>query len=169
MRIRSGRRADLNDVAELWEDCGLVPAFRGFRNELQRKLLRDPDLFVVAVEDGRVLGAATGGFDGRVTYVGRMAVHPDIRRQGIGRQLVAELRRRLAAAGAPPGELLVMDDHAPGRAFWEGLGYAAGPPLPTYTPALPGSEDRAIAARPPRSEQREPPPQAPALPGSEDG
>lgn len=136
-RIRPGRGSDLNDVADLWDRCGLTPSYVGFRNELQRKLIRDPDLFVVAVTEGRVVGAATGGFDGRVAYVSRMAVHPAVRLRGIGRQLAEELRRRLDEAGAPGGPLLVLDDHDDGRRFWTGLGYVRGPALPTYVPPEP--------------------------------
>lgn len=50
IRMRRARSADLNEIADLWSDCGLVPSERGFRNEMGRMLIKSPELFLVASE-----------------------------------------------------------------------------------------------------------------------
>lgn len=132
MRIRSGEGPDLNAVVELWAAGGLAPSFVGFRNELQRKLLRDPDLFLIADEEGVVVGALTAGWDGRMPWVSRLAVHPQWRRRGVARQLLRELRRRLDRQGAPTDMILVLDDRDAGRNFWESVGYRRARRYPSY-------------------------------------
>lgn len=124
VRVRRARSHDLNDVVGLWQGCGLVPSARGFRNELQYKLLREPNLALVAERDGEVVGAVTGGYDGRASWVSRLGVRGDARRQGIGRLLVSRLLERLADVGASTDELLVLDETANGQVFWHGLGFA---------------------------------------------
>ena len=82
LRVRRARSFDLNEVADLWADCGLVPSPRGFRNEMERMLLRAPELFLVAVDTGdggAIVGAVLGSFDGRIATVSRLATHPDHR------------------------------------------------------------------------------------------
>ncbi|MPZ89806.1 MAG: GNAT family N-acetyltransferase [Nitriliruptorales bacterium] len=132
MRIRSGLGPDLNAVVELWAAAGLAPSFVGFRNELQRKLMRDPDLFLVAEEGGQVVGALTGGWDGRMPWVSRLAVHPEWRRRGIARRMLQELRRRLDRHGAPTEMILVLDDRDAGQNFWESVGYRQSRGYPSY-------------------------------------
>lgn len=136
VHVRTGLGHELNDVVDLWGRCGLVPGFVGFRNELQRKLDADPDLFLVAVDDGGIVGALTGGFDGRTAWVSRLAVHPGHRRRGVGRLLVDALRDRLARRGAPSDRLVVLDDHDAGRRFFTGIGWEPDRPATTYR--LPG-------------------------------
>lgn len=131
-RIRPARSHDLNEVVAVWQGCGLVPSTRGFRNELTYKLLRDRELALVAEQDGAIVGAAIGGYDGRAAWVARLGVRPDARRQGVARLLVAELLRRLSDMGAPTNDLVVLDETAEGRAFWQSLGFTETPGATRY-------------------------------------
>ncbi len=124
--VRTGQPTDLNAVVELWATCDLVPGFVGFRNELQRQIARDPQLFLVAHEEGDVVGALVAGWDGRLAWVSRFAVRPDRRRRGIARQLAEGLLGRLGALGAS-GRLVVLDELDEGSAFWEASGLDEGP------------------------------------------
>lgn len=125
-KVRDGRTLDLNAVVGLWEDCGLVPAFVGFRNELQRQVARDPRLFLVAHDEGEVVGAIVGGWDGRLAWVSRFSVRPDRRREGIARVIADAFLTRLEELGRP-ARLVVLDDLAEGTAFWQARGLAEGP------------------------------------------
>ncbi len=94
--------------------------------EVERKLERDPELFLVA-EDGdsppRLVGVVMGSYDGRRGWIFRLAVDPARRRQGIGRALVEELERRYQAMGVLAIRLFTVTDNEEARAFWERLGY----------------------------------------------
>lgn len=127
VRVRRARSFDLNDVADLWADCGLVPPPRGFRNEMERMLLRMPELFLVAVgtgDDGRILGALLGSYDGRAATVSRLATHPRHRRRGIATTLMESFSAVLADMGALDAPLVVLDDTSDSRHFWEALDYS---------------------------------------------
>jgi hypothetical protein len=58
---------DFAAVYELWANAGpgLHLGRSDSQDEIAKKLERDPDLFLVAEMDGRIVGAVVGGFDGR--------------------------------------------------------------------------------------------------------
>ena len=64
-----------------------------------------------------------GSYDGRRGWVHRLATRPDRRGQGIATALVAELERRLCAAGCPKVNLLIEPDNAAVAGFYARLGY----------------------------------------------
>lgn len=140
MRIREFALADYEAAVSLWErveHLGGVP-----RDDVERKLARDPELFLVAEEDnGALVGVVMGSSDGRRGWISRLAVDPGRQRSGIGRALVEELERRLAALGVPQANLLVMDENAVGLAFWASLGYASLP-IVMHSKRLDGAEQR---------------------------
>jgi predicted GNAT family N-acyltransferase len=57
-------------------------------------------IHVVAVESRRVLGTCRLVFDGPVAKLGRMAVEPRRRGQGVGAAILAEAERQARAMGA---------------------------------------------------------------------
>jgi ribosomal protein S18 acetylase RimI-like enzyme len=86
-------------------------------------LTHDRGPVLVAELDGRVVGTALGSWDGRWAWVTRLAVHPDFRRRGVAKLLMAEVERRLAALGAGFAALLVGTANAGALALYESLGY----------------------------------------------
>ena len=65
------------------------------------------------------------GYDGHRGWIYSLGVHPDARRTGLGRALVAEAEQRLAALGCPKVNLLVYASNTGAQAFWRRLGYEA--------------------------------------------
>jgi len=63
------------------------------------------------------------GWDGRRGWLYHVAVHPDERRRGLGRELVGLLETRLRERGCPKLNLLVWEDNTWAMAFWERAGY----------------------------------------------
>lgn len=116
---------DLEPVLELWRQSGpgvhLGPS--DTPAELQKKLARDPDLFLVAEDGGRLAGAVAGGWDGRRGMVYHLAVRRDLRRQGIGQALMSELESRLRVKGCLKYQLFVASDNAEVVDFYRALGW----------------------------------------------
>ncbi len=116
---------DLQAVLNLWRTAGtgiqLSPSDRP--EEIHKKLQRDPDLFLIAEEEGRIVGAVLGGFDGRRGMVYHLAVDPSLRRRGIGRALMVEMESRLRAKGCLKYYLLITHDNAEAMDFYRALGW----------------------------------------------
>ena len=72
---------------------------------------------------GQIIGSIIGTFDGWRGNIYRMAVHPDYRRRGIARALVAEVEKRLTQQGAKRITALVEKDCNWAKAFWQAVGY----------------------------------------------
>jgi ribosomal protein S18 acetylase RimI-like enzyme len=63
------------------------------------------------------------GYDGHRGWINYLAVHPEHRRKGIGRQLMSEAERRLRAAGCPKINLQVRSGNASVIAFYREAGF----------------------------------------------
>jgi ribosomal protein S18 acetylase RimI-like enzyme len=90
--------------------------------EMDKKITRDPDLFLVAEKEGRLVGAVLGGFDGRRGLVYHLAVDEGERRQGIGEALMKELEERFRQKGCRRYYLLVTWDNPEALHFYEQRG-----------------------------------------------
>jgi ribosomal protein S18 acetylase RimI-like enzyme len=91
--------------------------------EIQKKLQRDPDLFLVAEADNQIVGTVIGGFDGRRGMVYHLAVSEACRRLGVGTALMDELERRLKAKGCLKAYLMVVPDNDDAPSFYEKCGW----------------------------------------------
>jgi ribosomal protein S18 acetylase RimI-like enzyme len=126
MQLRSFAWSDLEAVLDLWRAAG--PGIHLGRSdspeEIRKKLSRDPDLFLVAEDQGRIIGAVMGGYDGRRGLVYHLAVLPERRRRGLGSTLMAELEQRLRAKGCVKYYLLVTPDNPQVLEFYRELGWS---------------------------------------------
>ncbi len=118
----------------LWENAG--PGINVRRSdepeEIQKKLQRDPDLFLVAEADGKIVGTVIGGFDGRRGLLYHLAVEADYRKQGIGSLLMDEVERRLKAKGCLKCYLMVTAENENAMRFYESLGWERMDTVHTY-------------------------------------
>jgi ribosomal protein S18 acetylase RimI-like enzyme len=87
--------------------------------EIEKKMQRDPDLFLVAEAEGELVGTVIGGFDGRRGMIYHLVVAESHRRRGIAETLMEELERRLVAKGAIRAYLLTASDNHEARALYE--------------------------------------------------
>ena len=103
---------DYQGIISLWKSAGpgIHITASDSLDEIKKKQLRDPDLFLVADCDGGVIGTVLGGFDGRRGIVYHLAVLEPYREQGIGESLMSELEDRLHRKGCIRCYLLVTMD-----------------------------------------------------------
>jgi ribosomal protein S18 acetylase RimI-like enzyme len=98
--------------------------------EIQKKLQRDADLFLVAEFEGALIGTVIGGFDGRRGFVYHLAVDPTYRAQGVGSALMNELEARLRAKGCIRCYLFVTPDNTEAAHYYEKRGWLLMDNLP---------------------------------------
>jgi ribosomal protein S18 acetylase RimI-like enzyme len=82
-----------------------------------------PDLLLVALSGGAVVGTAMAGYDGHRGWLYSVAVRRTHRRTGVGTLLIREAERRLARLGCGKVNLQVRAENAAVAAFYRGLGY----------------------------------------------
>ena len=91
--------------------------------EIAKKVARDPDLFLVAEADGRVIGSVIGGFDGRRGLIYHLAVAASFREQGLGSRLMDEVEARLRAKGCLKCYLMVLPNNIPLEEYYQRRGW----------------------------------------------
>jgi len=125
---------DYPAVYRLWSEAGAGIQLRrsDTPEEIQKKLQRDPDLFLLAEQDGQLVGTVLGGFDGRRGLVYHLAVAPACREKGIGGLLMDELERRLKVKGCIRCYLLVTVENESAMRFYEKRGWSRMDTVYTY-------------------------------------
>ena len=123
MELRAYGEGDGDRLRTFWLACGIKIRPGDDDASLRVFAARNPDLFILAEENGHLVGSALAGWDGRRGWLYHVAVHPDERRRGLGRELVAAAEERLRALGCPKLNLIVWDDNSYAMRFWESLGY----------------------------------------------
>jgi ribosomal protein S18 acetylase RimI-like enzyme len=123
LSIRACRLEDIQCVLQLWRQAEATPGVTDAADDLRRAVADSPAHVLVAEVGGRIAGSAIGTFDGWRGNVYRLAVHPDHRRQGVARALVAEVEGTLTRQGAKRITALVETGHPWAMHFCEAVGY----------------------------------------------
>ena len=112
-------------VRMLWEgiEKGVHVGRSDGPEEIAKKISRDPDLFLLAEQGGRVVGSVIGGYDGRRGLLYHLAVADAFRHQGVGTRLLEEVEKRLRSKGCLKCYLLVTLDNPEVEQFYEKRGW----------------------------------------------
>lgn len=125
MEIRPFQPGDEQSVVQLWTDCGLVVPWNDPHRDIERKGKVQPEMFLVAQSDDRVIGTVMAGYDGHRGWLNYLAVHPQHQRSGIARRLVAEAETRLRAQGCPKVNIQVRGTNTGVIEFYKKMGFRA--------------------------------------------
>lgn len=125
MDVRAYEESDRQSVIELWEECGLVAGQNNPHKDIDRKLQKDPDLFLVGTigDNAGLVATVMGGYDGHRGWLNYLAVRPSQQRQGYGQQIVQAIELLLAKRGCPKINLQVRLANESAVAFYSALGY----------------------------------------------
>lgn len=114
------------DMEGFWEKNYFVKEMDSF-NRFKLFLEKNPDLSVLIEEDGEIIGTAFGSFDGRRGYLQKVVTDKNLRRKGIGRQLVEEVIKRLKSLGVVYIPINVEEDLV---TFYEKCGFKKTTQIP---------------------------------------
>lgn len=116
---------DYPSVYELWESMekGVKVGRSDTPAEIEKKISRDPDLFLVAEADDGIIGSVIGGFDGRRGLIYHLAVSASFRGKGVGSRLMDEVEARLRAKGCLKCYLMVAPDNTEVEGYYQQRGW----------------------------------------------
>lgn len=86
--------------------------------------IRPPRCFALALVGGQPAGAAAAAVEAGWTCINAVQTHPDFRRRGIARALMAALTAWAGDQGAEQLYLQVEEDNEPAQRLYAGLGFA---------------------------------------------
>jgi ribosomal protein S18 acetylase RimI-like enzyme len=121
--LRRCRLDEADAVLTLWRHAGATVGVTDTLADLRRAIADSPAHVLIAEVGGRIVGSIIGTFDGWRGNIYRLAVHPDHRRRGIARALVAEVQTLFARQGVKRITALVEKDTQMAVAFWTAVGY----------------------------------------------
>jgi ribosomal protein S18 acetylase RimI-like enzyme len=110
---------DYDGAIALWNCIEGVEICEGdSREEVAEYLKRNPGLSRVAEANGKVVGVAMCGHDGRRGWIYHLAVASEYRGQKLGRRLLDDCLDGLRKVGLKRAIILVAGDNPAGREFW---------------------------------------------------
>ena len=135
VKVRELTINDYDALCALWEEAGLPfrPNGRDQRERIAREIEGPCSVFLIAEDEGELVGAILGTHDGRKGWINRLAVSPRHRRQGIASELVAAVEERLSARGIEIFAGQIEDWNESSMIFFERLGYTQHDDIIYYT------------------------------------
>jgi len=125
MQIRKMKKEDYGEIIELWERAGLdyKQCGRDSIEHILKELRANPDLFLVAEQDGKIVGSVLATYDGRKGWLNRVAVDPEFQGKGLGKKLCLKAERLLRKRGCMIFAMQVHDSNKRSKEMAKGLGY----------------------------------------------
>ena len=123
--IRLMTIGDYEAVYDLWMSIhgfgirSLDDSYEG----VSRFLKRNPTTSVVAIADGKIVGAILCGHDGRRGCLYHVCVAEAYRKHGIGKSMAVSCMRALQAEGINKVNIIAFKSNAVGNQFWQGEGW----------------------------------------------
>ena len=125
IEIRPFSITDHTNAIALWQQCeGIGLSSADEKPAIAKYLERNPGMSYVAYHDNRLVGAILCGHDGRRGFIHHLAVHPEFRRNGLGKQLVEKGLTALESEGIGKCHLFIFHENESGKAFWKSVGYS---------------------------------------------
>ena len=125
---------DYDQVHALWMRIKgfAIRSIDDSREGVARFIRRNPTTSVVAVEDGKIVGAILCGHDGRRGCFYHVCVDRRYRRQGIGKQMVVYAMEALRKEEINKVSLIAFTSNDIGNAFWNTIGWTKRDDLNYY-------------------------------------
>lgn len=132
--VRTMTIEDYQGVYDLWMSIKgfAIRSIDDSKEGVERFLLRNPGISVVAVEDDRIVGAILCGHDGRRGCLYHVCVHKDYRMRGIGKAMVVFAMEALKKEHISKVSLIAFTENDIGNAFWKQIGWTKREDLNYY-------------------------------------
>lgn len=116
---------DYEEMVRLWIKAKLPskPKGRDGKEAIATQMKANPEFFLGAFEDNRLIGTVIISCDLRKGWINRLAVDPDYRHRGIAKALIAESEKVLRKYGIRIFCVLIEDYNSTSKKLFKECGY----------------------------------------------
>jgi ribosomal protein S18 acetylase RimI-like enzyme len=123
MNIKPYHPDNQQAVINLWQACNLVVAWNDPVKDIQRKMLVDPDLFLIGELSEDIVATVMGGYEGHRGWINYLAVSPEHQRKGYARAMMQQVEVLILQKGSPKINLQVRSNNIDVIQFYQAIGY----------------------------------------------
>jgi len=125
MEIRKLALSDYEEIIKLWPKAKLPykPQGRDRKEAIAAEMKANPDFFLGAFEDDRLVGVVILSCDTRKGWINRLAVDPGYRRCGVAKALIAESEKVFRKYGFRIFCALIEDYNTSSKELFKKCGY----------------------------------------------
>jgi ribosomal protein S18 acetylase RimI-like enzyme len=125
LQIRRLTAADYDEIVNLWSIAGLPYKAKGrdSRKAIAKEMRLNPDFFLGAFQEERLVGVAVVSCDPRKGWINRLAIHPTYRRRGIAVDLINKCQNAIKGRGLKLFCALIEESNTPSIKLFKKLGY----------------------------------------------
>jgi ribosomal protein S18 acetylase RimI-like enzyme len=123
MNIKPYHPDNQQAVINLWQACNLVVAWNDPIKDIQRKMLVDPDLFLIGELSEDIVATVMGGYEGHRGWINYLAVSPEHQRKGYARAMMQQVEVLILQKGSPKINLQVRSNNIDVIQFYQAIGY----------------------------------------------
>jgi ribosomal protein S18 acetylase RimI-like enzyme len=123
MKVRSFAIEDYEAVRRIWVASGLDIRPGDELQGVISKLTRDPELFLVAEDNKKIVGTVMGAWDGRRGWIYHLGVDPSAQRRGVASRMIKELEARMKSLNIPKVNALIYPWNDASVSFFASAGY----------------------------------------------
>ncbi len=122
--IRPYHKEDRRDVIDLWIKCNLVVPANNPEKDIERKLVVNPELFLVGLLNDTLVATCMAGYEGRRGWINYLAVDPQYRRQGFATVIMKTAEKLLKSIGCIKINLQVRTSNRAVIQFYKSIGFS---------------------------------------------
>ena len=123
MKIEKFSIDSYNQVHKLWRKVGISVGSSDSKEELEKMLKRNPNLFLIGKRNDKVIAVVMGGFDGRRGYVHHLAIDSNYRKKGYGRMMMDKIHNIFLQMGVHKVHLFIEKTNIEVVSFYESMGW----------------------------------------------
>jgi ribosomal protein S18 acetylase RimI-like enzyme len=91
--------------------------------DIKWKIAVQPELFLVGIMNGIIIASIMASYEGHRGWLNYLAASADMRRKGIGRQVVLEAEKLLRSSGCPKINLQLRTSNVEAMTFYRKIGF----------------------------------------------
>ena len=116
---------DYDEMMRVWSISGLPfkPNGRESRTMIEREISREQCMFLGVFDGDKMVGVVIANYDGRRSWINRLAVDPDYRGQGLAVELIEKSEEWLSQYGELLVCALIEEMNGPSMGLFEKAGF----------------------------------------------